>query len=185
MTYKNVVVYCGSHFGNDPAYAAFAGELGEALGKNHFRMIYGGGTVGLMGICADAAMAAGGEVTGIIPEVFIAKEQAHRGITKLIEVPDMVERKKIMIGSGHAFIALPGGPGTLEEFSDTISHLRIYGEGKRPPVIIANVDGFYDPLLSLINAWEEEGFMEEGDRDNIFICSSVDEIMKVISDHEI
>ena len=81
MTYKNVVVYCGSHFGNDPAYAAFAGELGEALGKNHFHMIYGGGTVGLMGICADAAMAAGGEVTGIIPEVFIAKEQAHRGLT--------------------------------------------------------------------------------------------------------
>ncbi len=138
-----------------------------------------------MGIVADAAMAAGGKVTGVIPEVFILKEQAHRGITELIEVPDMVERKKIMIGSGHAFIALPGGPGTLEEFSDTISHLRIYGEGKRPPVIIANIDGFYAPLLSLINAWEEEGFMEEGDRDNIFICSSVEEVMNVLSNNEI
>ena len=185
MKLENIVIYCGSHFGAELSYASFAGELAEAIAKSGRTITYGGGTVVLMGIVADAAMAAGGKVIGVIPEVFILKEQAHRGITELIEVPDMVERKKIMIGSGHAFIALPGGPGTLEEFSDTISHLRIYGEGKRPPVIIANVDGFYDPLLSLINAWEEEGFMEEGDRDNIFICSSVDEIMKVISDHEI
>lgn len=185
MKLENIVIYCGSHFGAELSYASFAGELAEAIAKSGRTITYGGGTVGLMGIVADAAMAAGGKVIGVIPEVFILKEQAHRGITELIEVPDMVERKKIMIGSGHAFIALPGGPGTLEEFSDTISHMRIYGEGKRPPVIIANVDGFYDPLLSLINAWEEEGFMEEGDRDNIFICSSVDEIMKVISDHEI
>lgn len=126
MTYKNVVVYCGSHFGNDPAYAAFAGELGEALGKNHFRMIYGGGTVGLMGICADAAMATGGEVTGIIPEVFIAKEQAHRGLTALIEVPDMTVRKQRMIEMGDAFIILPGGIGTLEELADTANqHVHI------------------------------------------------------------
>ena len=140
MTYKNVVVYCGSHFGNDPAYAAFAGELGEALGKNHFHMIYGGGTVGLMGICADAAMAAGGEVTGIIPEVFIAKEQAHRGLTALIEVPDMTVRKQRMIEMGDAFIILPGGIGTLEEFggySEPVSYL--WGSLRTAAHIICNI----------------------------------------------
>ena len=113
MKLENIVIYCGSHFGAELSYASFAGELAEAIAKSGRTITYGGGTVGLMGIVADAAMAAGGKVIGVIPEVFILKEQAHRGITELIEVPDMVERKKIMIGSGHAFIALPGGPGSL------------------------------------------------------------------------
>lgn len=133
MSYEHIVVYCGSHFGNDPAYAAFAGELGEALGKNHFHMIYGGGTVGLMGICADAAMAAGGKVTGVIPEVFIAKEQAHRGLTELIEVPDMTIRKQKMISLGDAFLILPGGIGTLEELADTANQRHIYGDPLAQP----------------------------------------------------
>ena len=107
MKLENIVIYCGSHFGAELSYASFAGELAEAIAKSGRTITYGGGTVGLMGIVADAAMAAGGKVIGVIPEVFILKEQAHRGITELIEVPDMVERKKIMIGSGHAFIALP------------------------------------------------------------------------------
>ena len=106
-TYKNITVYCGSHFGNDGDFASLAARLGEALGKGGFHMIYGGGTVGLMGLAADAAMAAGGRVTGIIPRVFIEKEQAHRGITELLEVPDMITRKQKLIESGDAFIVLP------------------------------------------------------------------------------
>lgn len=181
MTYKNVVVYCGSHFGNDPAYAAFAGELGEALGKNHFRMIYGGGTVGLMGICADAAMAAGGEVTGVIPEVFIAKEQAHRGLTALIEVADMTVRKQRMIEMGDAFIILPGGIGTLEELADTANQRHIYGDPfAQPPIIICNIEHIYDGLLAQIKAWEEAGFIEPSEWGNLHVAETMEEVMGIL-----
>ncbi len=106
---KNVAVYCGSRYGINPAHTAFAGMAGELLAKNGYTMIYGGGSVGLMGIAADAALAAGGKVVGIIPEVFIAAEQAHRLITELIEVPDLMARKRKMIEAGDAFLILPGG----------------------------------------------------------------------------
>ena len=120
---KNVSVYCGSRYGINPAQTAFAGMAGELLAKNGYTMIYGGGSVGLMGIAADAALAAGGKVVGIIPEVFIAAEQAHRLITELIEVPDLMARKRKMIEAGDAFLILPGGFGTLEEFAELGSYL--------------------------------------------------------------
>lgn len=181
MSYKNIVVYCGSHFGNDPAYAAFAGELGEALGKNHFHMIYGGGTVGLMGICADAAMAAGGKVTGVIPEVFIAKEQAHRGLTELIEVPDMTIRKQKMISLGDAFLILPGGIGTLEELADTANQRHIYGDPlAQPPIIICNIEHIYDGLLAQIDAWAEAGFLEKEDWKNLHVAQTLEDVMNVL-----
>ncbi len=181
MAYKNVVVYCGSHFGLNPAYASFAGQLGEALGKGGFRMVYGGGTVGLMGICADAAMAAGGEVTGVIPEVFIAKEQAHRGLTELLEVPDMTVRKRKMIEMGDAFIVLPGGFGTLEELADTANYYHIYGEPSRqPPIIIANIEGIYDGLLQQLSAWGEEEFADMEEWKNIHVCRTLGEVMNIL-----
>lgn len=179
--YTNIVVYCGSHFGNNPAFASLAGRLGEALGKGGFHMIYGGGTVGLMGLAADAAMAAGGRVTGIIPQVFIEKEQAHRGITELLEVPDMITRKQKMIEAGDAFIVLPGGIGTLEELSDTFSHYRIYKAPQdRPPIVIANIDGIYDPLKSLFKNWLSLGFIEKEDLASIHFCQTLAEIMEVL-----
>lgn len=181
-TYKNIVVYCGSHFGNDPAFAAFAGELGEALGKGGFHLVYGGGTVGLMGILADAAMAAGGQVTGVIPEVFIAKEQAHRGITELLEVPDMMTRKQKMISLGDAFIVLPGGMGSMEELCDTANYCHIYKKkGERPPILVVNLDGLYDPFRSQLTSWEEAGFIEKGDWDNIRFVDSLEEVMDVLT----
>lgn len=148
---KNVAVYCGSRYGINPAHTAFAGMAGELLAKNGYTMIYGGGSVGLMGIAADAALAAGGKVVGIIPEVFIAAEQAHRLITELIEVPDLMARKRKMIEAGDAFLILPGGFGTLEEFADTAVHYHIYTEEtNRPPIIIANIEGIYDPLARFL-----------------------------------
>lgn len=181
MDYKNIVVYCGSHYGNNPEYASLAGRLGEFLGKNGFHMIYGGGTVGLMGLAADAALAAGGKVTGIIPEVFIAKEQAHRGITELIEVPDMVTRKAKMIEAGDAFVALPGGVGTLEELTDTFSHYRTYGvPGHKPPILIINPDGIYDPLQDLFHRWVEKGFMEEEELAPVHFCRTLEEVMTIL-----
>ena len=181
MAYKNIVVYCGSHFGNDPEYASFAGRLGEALGKGGFHMIYGGGTVGLMGLCADAALAAGGKVTGIIPEVFIEKEQAHRGLTELLEVPDMMSRKEKMIAAGDAFIILPGGIGTLEELADTFSHYRIYADpSSRPPLLIADINGIYTPLKELFKNWTTLGFLSEEDLSAIHFCSTLEEIMELL-----
>ena len=144
-------------------------------------MIYGGGTVGLMGLAADAAMAAGGRVTGIIPRVFIEKEQAHRGITELLEVPDMITRKQKLIESGDAFIVLPGGIGTLEELADTFSHYRIYAApGSRPPILIANINGIYDPLKALFQNWLRLGFIEKEDLSSIHFCSSLEEIIKIL-----
>ena len=185
MSYQHIVVYCGSHFGNNPAYASFAGQLGEALGKSGFHMIYGGGTVGLMGICADAAMAAGGKVTGVIPEVFIAKEQAHRGITELIEVENMTIRKQKMIAMGDAFVILPGGFGTLEELADTANQNHIYGDKDlQPPIIIVNIDGIYDALKQQMKAWREAGFIEAGDWGNIHFCQTLDEVMELLKSSE-
>ena len=185
MSYQHIVVYCGSHFGNNPAYASFAGQLGEALGKGGFHMIYGGGTVGLMGICANAAMAAGGKVTGVIPEVFIAKEQAHRGITELIEVENMTIRKQKMIAMGDAFVILPGGFGTLEELADTANQNHIYGDkDHQPPIIIVNIDGIYDALKQQMKAWREAGFIEAGDWGNIHFCQTLDEVMELLKSSE-
>ena len=133
------------------------------------------------GLAADAAMAAGGRVTGIIPRVFIEKEQAHRGITELLEVPDMITRKQKLIESGDAFIVLPGGIGTLEELADTFSHYRIYAApGSRPPILIANINGIYDPLKALFQNWLRLGFIEKEDLSSIHFCSSLEEIMKIL-----
>lgn len=179
-TLQNVTVYCGSRFGNDPAFAALAGELGEALGKKGFTLYYGGGTVGLMGILADAAMAAGGKVIGVIPRVFVVKEQAHRGITRLLEVEDMSERKRILIERGDAFVVLPGGAGTLEEFADTFSHCRIYGGEKKPPIILCNAEHIYDPLKEQLRQWVERGFLDEADLTNVHFAEDVQDILHIL-----
>lgn len=179
---KNIVIYCGSHYGADSEYPSFAGRLGEALGKGGYRMVYGGGSIGLMGIAADSAMSAGSHVTGIIPEVFISREQAHRGITELIEVKDMEERKKKMIDMGDAFIILPGGIGTMEELMDTFSHYKIYSApSDRPPIIIMNLGGIYDPLKDLFRNLLAQGFMEEEDITPIHFCTTLEEVMEIIS----
>lgn len=179
-TIRNVTVYCGSRFGDDPVFAAWAGELGEALGKNGLTVYYGGGTVGLMGILADAAMAAGGKVVGIIPRVFVVKEQAHRGITKLIEVDDMETRKRLLIESGDAFVILPGGPGTLEEFADTFSHYRIEGNGKTPLLLLCNAEHIYDPLKEQLRQWVRRGFIDEHDLENVRFVDDAAEALRLL-----
>ena len=178
---KNVSVYCGSRHGINPAHTAFAGMAGELLAKNGYTMIYGGGSVGLMGIAADAALAAGGKVVGIIPEVFIAAEQAHRLITELIEVPDLMARKRKMIEAGDAFLILPGGFGTLEEFADTATHYRIYAEeADRPPIIIANIEGIYDPLRALFENWKSAEFITADEWENIHFINSIKELLPLL-----
>src|SRR5690349_135495 len=154
----SVCVYCGSRFGASPAFLAAARELGRMIGERGWRLIYGGGNVGLMGATADAALAAGAEVVGVIPERLKSLEVGHQGLTELIVVDSMHERKREMAERADVFVALPGGIGTLEELFEvwTWRHLGYHDQ----PIGLLNVDGFYDPLLSFMQHALDAGFID-------------------------
>lgn len=153
-----LAIYCGSRPGNDEAFAETARELGRYLGEAGVNVVYGGGHVGLMGVVADAVLASGGKVCGVIPEHLRDRELAHTGLTELIVVKDMHERKAKMAELADGFVALPGGIGTLEELFEawTWAQLGLH----RKPCAIYNVDGFYDPLLQMVNTMEASGFLD-------------------------
>lgn len=176
---KTITVYCGSRPGKRKEYAQFAAEFGSRLGREGYAMLFGGGRLGLMGITADAALAAGATVTGIIPEVFVDKEQAHTGVSHLEVVKDMIVRKKKLIQLGDAFVILPGGFGTLEEFADTADWIHIYQQSNRP-VIVANICGLYDPLKTLIRTYMEEGFMDRDEWSSLHFCTTSDQIFSIL-----
>lgn len=148
-TLKRICVFCGSSAGARPAYANAARALGGELARRGLELVYGGGNVGLMGIVADATLAAGGRVTGVIPRALVSRELAHTGLTAQHVVSSMHERKQLMHDLSDAFIALPGGLGTFEELLETLtwSQLGIH----RKPCGLLNVEGFYDPLLALLD----------------------------------
>lgn len=154
---RRICVYAGSSFGNSPAYSAAAEAFGTACAKQEVVVVYGGGSVGLMGILADAALAAGGEVIGVIPRVMVTEERAHRGLTELIAVDSMHERKHRMAELSDGFAALPGGIGTLEEVIEVFTWLQLGLHLK--PVGILTVDGFYDPLIRLLAQMRDTGFL--------------------------
>jgi hypothetical protein len=139
-------VFCGSSTGLNPAFAAQARVLGAELARRGIGVVYGGGNVGLMGVVADAALAAGGEVIGVIPHGLVARELAHRGVTELHVVNSMHERKALMASFSDAFIAMPGGFGTLEEFCEAVTWTQLGVHSK--PCGVLNVAGFYDALLA-------------------------------------
>lgn len=154
----SICVYCGSRFGNSPAFLAAAQALGREIAQRGWRMVYGGGNVGLMGATADAAMAAGAEVVGVIPERLLNREVGHRGVTELHVVQTMHERKKLMAELADAFVALPGGIGTFEELFEvwTWRHLGYHDQ----PIGLLNIEGFYDPLLTFMTHTERAGFVD-------------------------
>ena len=154
---NNIVVYCGSNWGENPAFFAAAQALGQTLANNGHTLVYGGGNVGLMGTVADAVLAHGGKVIGVIPTFLKQKEVAHLGLTELIETADMTSRKNTMIALASGFIALPGGLGTYEELFEVLSQaqLRLHPH----PVGVLNVAGFFDPLLALLRDTVRHGFM--------------------------
>ena len=159
----SVCVYCGSRAGGDPLHAALAQQLGEAIGQRGWRLIYGGGEVGLMGVVADATLAAGGTVIGIIPERLRQLEVGHRGLnregSRLEVVGSMHQRKRRMAELAHAFLALPGGLGTLEELFEawTWRHLGYHDR----PIGLLNSGGFYDPLLAFLAHTHQAGFIDD------------------------
>jgi len=154
---KSVCVYCGSSPGIDPAYEAAATRLGQCLAEGGIRLIYGGGSIGLMGTVARAALDNGGEVTGVIPTFLQEREVMLNRVSSLIVTEDMHERKRLMFQKADAFIALPGGIGTLEEVVEMMTWAQL-GQ-HRKPVLLANMNGFWTPLLNLLDHMRAEAFI--------------------------
>jgi uncharacterized protein (TIGR00730 family) len=154
---KRICVFCGSHVGNDDSYARIAREAAEAIVRAGYGIVYGGGSIGLMGIVADTALACGGEVIGVIPQTLARTEIAHEGLTELHVVTTMHERKALMEDVSDAFIALPGGYGTMDEFCEMLTwrQLRIHDK----PIGLLNYRGYYDALLALFDSMVREGFI--------------------------
>ena len=159
MAIHSVAVFCGSKTGNDPLFAIHTSELGTLLAANGIRLVYGGGNVGIMGLVADTVMAAGGEVTGIIPQVLVEWERQHTGITTLIIAANMHERKKMMYDLCDAAIILPGGFGTLDELFEMITWNQLSIHDKH--IFILNTNGFYDHLIRHIEVMQQQGFLYE------------------------
>lgn len=153
----NVCVFCGSASGLNPVYREAAKTLGRLLARASIRLIYGGGNIGLMGVAADAVMAGGGEVTGVIPGFLVKKEVGHRGITELNVVDSMHERKQRMADLADAFIALPGGWGTLEELCEILTWKQLGLITQ--PVLLLNTNNFFDHLLKQMHLMVDEGFL--------------------------
>ncbi len=174
----NIVVYLGSAFGNDPVYRDKIKELGNWIGRTGNDLVYGGSKIGLMGILADAVLEAGGHVTGVEPSFFIDQCRQHEGIDKLIVTDDMFERRQTMMEMGDAFIAFPGGIGTMEEITDIISAVSLDIIDK--PYVIYNLNGYYDHLDALFDHMTKEGFIPEENRAVIRFASTIDEIARVI-----
>jgi uncharacterized protein (TIGR00730 family) len=167
--FKRLCVFCGSSHGKNPAYAEAAKNLGSELARRGIELVYGGGNVGLMGVVADAVLDAGGRVIGVIPESLMAKELGHRGIQDLRVVKTMHERKAMMADLSDGFIAMPGGIGTFEEFFEIVTWAQLGFHSK--PCALLNVNGFYDPLLHLVDHAIDEGFIKASQR-QIFIVES-------------
>src|SRR3954466_583412 len=153
----NVCIFCGSSAGKDAVYADAARETGEIIARAGHTLIYGGGNVGLMGIVADAALSAGGKVIGVIPDFLIKREVGHRGLTELIEVRSMHERKKKMADLTDAFVALPGGWGTLDELAEILTWRQLGLINQ--PIGLLNINSFFSPLVSQMETMLENGFI--------------------------
>lgn len=153
---RSVCVYCGSSLGESQIYTAQAQILGRRLAENGIRLVYGGGRIGLMGVIADAAMKAGGEVVGIIPNHLHDWEVGHTGLTELHVVDSMHTRKRMMVDMSDAFIAMPGGVGTLDEFFEVVTWRQLKLHDK--PIIVLNTEDYWHPLLALVEAVIERGF---------------------------
>ena len=174
----SVCVYSASSTKIDPVYFDTAYELGTLLGQQHIRLINGAGNMGLMSAVSDAALAAGGEVTGVIPRFMVEQGWHHTGLTRLVEVESMHERKKMMADLSDAVIALPGGCGTLEELLEIITwkQLGLYLN----PVVILNVKGYFDPLLAMLQRAVEENFMRTQHGSIWHVAKTVQEAVELV-----
>lgn len=175
-------VFCGSSGGQNPVYVETAKRLGEVFVENDIELVYGGGKLGLMGAIANAVIAAGGRVTGVIPTYLVEREVAHRGITNLIEVESMHQRKAKMAELADGFIAMPGGFGTFEEFIEIITWSMLGFHGK--PCAILNTEGYYAHLLNMFQHATTEGFLHRRHRDMVLVESTPEALVQRILSYE-
>jgi uncharacterized protein (TIGR00730 family) len=162
LAFKSVCVFCGSSPGNNSVYMKAAHDFGAALAREKIRLVYGGGHVGMMGALSQAVTQGGGKVLGVIPEFLVAREHAHEGKNDLKVVRDMHERKRIMVEEADAFVALPGGVGTLEELVEQLTWLQL--ERHKKPILLANIEGYWNPLIKLFEHMLKENFLYGGVR---------------------
>ncbi len=174
---KSVAVYCASAEGARPQYRAVAEELGRALAARGLGLIYGGAKVGLMGAVADATLAAGGHVVGVIPHVLVDKEVAHDGVTELHVTTTMHTRKALMAERANAFLVLPGGYGTFEEMFEVLAWQTLKIHAK--PVVLLNVEGFYDKMLGFLDHCDQEGMLR-GNRKILLVADTVDQALDLM-----
>ena len=172
---RTVCVYCGSGPGTNPRFVEAAIALGKALAENGIRLVYGGGSIGLMGAVATSVLDHGGTVTGIIPDFLTSRESALTRVQELIVTPDMHERKRLMFERSDAFVALPGGIGTLEELVEQLTWQQLGRHAK--PVLLANIDGFWEPLLALFTHMRATEFIRPSLAVDILKAERVEDIL--------
>ena len=178
---RSLTVFCGSSSGLAPIYKEAARELGRLLGQRAIRLVYGGGHVGLMGVVADACLNAGGSVIGVIPQALADKEVAHTGLTELRIVGSMHERKAVMADLSDAFVSLPGGFGTWEEFFEVLTWAQLGIHRKACGVL--NVNGYYDPLIEMADRALSEGFLRKGHRDLLLSDADPERLLDRLSSY--
>ncbi|MBI5262158.1 MAG: TIGR00730 family Rossman fold protein [Bradyrhizobium sp.] len=172
---RTVCVYCGSGPGTNPHFIEAARAFGKALAENNVRLVYGGGSLGMMGAVATSALDHGGAVTGIIPEFLMSRENALKRVQEMIVTPDMHERKRLMFEHSDAFVALPGGLGTLEELVEQLTWQQLGRHAK--PVLLANIDNFWEPLFALVMHMRETQFIRAGLAVDILKADRVEDIL--------
>ncbi len=179
---RSICVFCGSSTGSEEVYKTQTKKFGQLISKNDLTMVYGGGKVGLMGILADAVIKSGGKSIGVIPQSIVDLEIAHDNLTELFVVDSMSERKIKMTELSDAFVALPGGFGTLDELAEVLTYnqLRIIDK----PVGLLNVKGYFDPLIQFFNHAVEEKFVREEHRNNIFISDNATELLEMLKEYQ-
>lgn len=177
-----ICVFCGSSMGNDIRYQEAAAQLGEVLAQNNCILYYGGGNVGLMKVIADRMIEKGKEVVGVMPNLILDMEIGHNGISKMIEVDSMSERKTILINESDAFIAMPGGFGTLDELFEIVvlNQLRITDK----PVALYNTLNYFDSMIQFIDHAVGQGFIRKEHRDNIIVSDNPETLLKELSKHK-
>ncbi len=179
---KTLCVYCGSNAGADPAYAGLARALGARLARDGITLVYGGGNVGLMGTMADAVLAGGGEVVGVIPQQLVDWEVAHTGVTRLEVVDSMHTRKARMFELSDGFVALPGGFGTLDEIFEMLTWRQL-GLGKKPCAFL-DVNGFWQPLMAMLDTMVRERFLHPEQRQDMWYGHDIDALLAWMQAYE-
>ena len=175
---RNICVYCGSSAGTDPVFVRAAARLGEILAQNRIRLVYGGGSTGMMGALANAALTHGGAITGVIPDFLKNRERLFKGVPEIIVTRDMHERKRIMFERADAFVALPGGIGTLEELVEQLTWAQL-GRHKKP-ILLANIKGFWNSLIDVFAHMDRSGFIYDGGQLSYLVVDDVEKIVPAL-----